>query len=91
VAFTDAPLGQATAKPDLLEKSGPGGCAPLGAESTTTVYAQLLSVVAISLVVTSFGVPLLRSGTEMALEATVAAVRWLLGSQGMHPSVLVSS
>ena len=70
VAFTDAPLGQATAKPDLLDKAGPGGSAPNGSESTATVYAKLGSVVAAAGVVTWFGVPLLSKATEEAL-------RWL--------------
>ena len=70
VAFTDAPLGQATAKPDLLDKSGPGGSAPSGSESTVAVYAGLGSVVAAAGLVTWFGVPLLSMATEEAL-------RWL--------------
>ena len=68
VAFTDAPLGQATARPDLLDAAGPGGSAPTGSESTAAVYAKLGSVVAVAGVVTWIGVPLLSKATEEALK-----------------------
>lgn len=67
VAFTDAPLGRATAKPNLLDKESPGGSAPAVSESTATVYAKLVSVVATAGVVTWVGVPLLSKATEVAL------------------------
>ena len=67
VAFTDAPLGKATAKPGLLDKAGPGGRAPAVSESTAIVYAKLGSVVAAAGVVTWVGVPLLSKATEEAL------------------------
>ena len=72
VAFTDAPLGQATAKPDLLDKAGPGGSAPAGSESTATVYAKLGSMVAASCVVTWVAVPLISRATDAALHLAVA-------------------
>lgn len=67
MAFTDAPLGKATAKPGLLDKAGPGGSAPTVSESTAVVYAKLVSVVAAAGVVTWVGVPLLSRATEEAL------------------------
>lgn len=67
VAFTDAPLGQATAQPELLDKAGPGGSAPTASESTATIYAKLGSVVAAAGLVTWIGVPLLSKATEAAL------------------------
>lgn len=72
VAFTDAPLGQATAKPDLLDKAGPGGSAPAGSESTATVYAKLGSLFAAAGVVTWVAVPLLSRATDAALNLAVA-------------------
>ena len=71
VAFTDAPLGQATAKPDLLDKAGPGGTAPGGSESTATVYAKLGSLVAAAGVVTWVAVPLLSKATDVALNFAI--------------------
>lgn len=67
MAFTDAPLGKATAKPGLLDKAGPGGSAPAVSESTATVYAKLGSVVAAAGIVTWVSVPLLSKATEQAL------------------------
>jgi len=67
VAFTDAPLGEATARPDLLDKAGPGGSPSPVSESTATVYAKLGSVVAAACVVTCVGVPLFSKITEEAL------------------------
>ena len=67
VAFTAAPLGQATAKPGLLDKAGPGGSAPAVSESTATVYAKLGSAGAAALVVAWVSVPLLSMATEQAL------------------------
>lgn len=72
VAFTDAPLGQATAKPDLLDKTGPGGSAPSGSESTATVYAKLGSLVAAAGVVTWVAVPLLSKATDASLNLVVS-------------------
>lgn len=72
VSFTDAPLGQATAKPDLLDKAGPGGSAPSGSESTATVYAKLGSVFAAAGVVTWVAVPLLSKAADATLTLVVA-------------------
>lgn len=70
-AFTDAPLGQATARPNLLDKAGPGGSAPAGSESTAAVYAKLGSLVTAATLVTWFGVPLLSKLTEEALRSAI--------------------
>ena len=88
VAFTDAPLGQATAKPNLLDKAGPGGGAPLVTDSTSTIYAKLGSVVVIAGAVTWFGVPLLSFATEAALGVTEGGLQWLLGSAAVNASAV---
>jgi len=69
VPFTDAPVGRATAKPELLDKAGPGGSAPVVSESDAMVYAKLGFVVAAAGIVTWVGVPLLSRATEVALRS----------------------
>jgi len=68
--FTEAPIGQATGRPNLVDSNMPGGggvrragrrrfgSPPFG-DSTAAAYAKIASVVVASAVVTWFGVPLL--------------------------------
>jgi hypothetical protein len=67
-SFTSAPIGKATANPDLLDKNVPGGGRKKGSDSTTAAYAKIGSAVAIAGVVTWFGVPLLAAFTASLFE-----------------------
>lgn len=63
--FTEAPIGQATAKPELVDKGGAGTTFP---NSTTAAYATIGSLVVTAGVLTWFGVPLLGAATKYALK-----------------------
>jgi hypothetical protein len=65
--FTEAPIGQATAHPALLDQEGLGSF--LKPDSTAAAYAKIGSLVAAAGVLTWFGVPLLGAATEYALKA----------------------
>ena len=65
--FTDAPIGQATAHPTLVDKNRPGGAVSTGSSSTAAAYFRLGSLVVAAAILTWFGVPLLASITERAL------------------------
>lgn len=66
--FTEAPIGQPTAHPRLVDKTRPGGSHVAGADSTAAAYIKLGSLVVVSAAVTWFGVPLLASLSKRALE-----------------------
>jgi hypothetical protein len=59
-----APVGKATAHPDLLDKSATGGGRKKGSDSTAAAYAKIGSAVAVAGIVTWFGVPVLANFTE---------------------------
>jgi hypothetical protein len=65
--FTEAPIGQATAYPKLVDKDGPGGSVKTAPESTVEAYAKIGSLFVAAALVTWFGVPLLAAVTEKAL------------------------
>jgi hypothetical protein len=65
--FTEAPTGQATAYPKLVDKDGPGGSVKTAPESTVEAYTKIGSLFVAAAVVTWFGVPLLATVTEKAL------------------------
>jgi hypothetical protein len=65
--FTEAPIGQATAYPKLVDKDGPGGSVKTAPESTAEAYAKIGSLFVAAALVTLFGVPLLAAVTEKAL------------------------
>lgn len=67
VGFTEAPTGQATARPGLVDKSGPGGAVGGGPESDMQAYAKIGSVVVGAAIVSWCVVPVFSSLTEQAL------------------------
>jgi hypothetical protein len=67
-SFTSAPVGKATANPDLLDKNVPGGGRNKGSDSTTAAYAKIGSAVAVAGVVSWLSVPLLAGFTASVLE-----------------------
>lgn len=70
-SLTAAPVGKATAQPDLLDKNTPGAGARSGSVSTTAAFAQIGAAVVVAGVVTWFGVPLIASVTQKVFETTV--------------------
>jgi hypothetical protein len=64
-SFTEAPVGQPTKRPSLLDKNSPGANA--SRDSDTVAYAKLGAVVGAAGIVTWFGVPLLSSAVEKLL------------------------
>jgi len=69
VVFTEAPTGQAIAKPALLKKEDPGMALVSGPESTAAAYATIMSLVITAGILTWLGVPLLAAGTKFALKS----------------------
>ena len=67
VGFTEAPTGQATAHPRLVDKSGPGGAVGTGPVSDVQAYAKIGSVVVGAAVVSWCVVPVFSALTEQAL------------------------
>lgn len=67
VGFTEAPVGQATAHPRLVDKSGPGGAVGGGPESNIQAYTKIGSVVVAAAVVSWCIVPVFSSLTEQVL------------------------
>ena len=67
IGFTEAPTGQATARPRLVDRSGPGGAVGSGPESDVQAYAKIGSVVVGAAVVSWFVVPFFSALTEQAL------------------------
>jgi hypothetical protein len=67
VGFTEAPIGQPTARVMMIDKSRPGGNFGLTADSTISAYMKLGSLVLTAAIVTWFGVPLLAATTQHAL------------------------
>ena len=67
-SLTAAPVGKATAQPDLLDKNAPGAGARSGSVSTTAAFAQIGAAVLVAGVVTWFGVPLIASITQNFFE-----------------------
>lgn len=67
VGFTEAPTGQATARPGLVDKSGPGGGLSTGPETDIQAYAKIGSVVVGAAVVSWCVVPVFSALTEQAL------------------------
>lgn len=65
--FTQAPIGQATAHPNLLDKDGPGGSLKATSESTAGAYAKIGSLVVVAAILTWLGVPVLAAITEKVL------------------------
>jgi len=65
--FTEAPIGQPTAYPTLVDTNRPGGSISPGNDTTAAAYIRLGSLVVSAAVVTYFGVPLLASLTQRAL------------------------
>ena len=63
--FTEAPVGQALAHPEMVDKEGPG--ALKSADSTAKAYATIASLVLAAGVLTWIGVPLLGAATEYVL------------------------
>mmetsp|Transcript_989 Transcript_989/g.1381 ORF Transcript_989/g.1381 Transcript_989/m.1381 type:complete len:142 (+) Transcript_989:482-907(+) len=58
-AFTDAPAGEPTARPDLLDKNSPG--AKVSKDSNVVAYAKIGGIVAAAGAFTWFGVPVITS------------------------------
>jgi len=71
--FTEAPIGQPTAHPTLVDKNRPGGAFSTGSETTSAAYIRLGSLVVAAGILTWFGVPLLASITQRALSYMHAA------------------
>ena len=67
IGFTEAPTGQATAYPRLVDRSGPGGAVGSGHESDAQAYAKIGTVVVGAAVVSWFVVPVFSAMTEQAL------------------------
>lgn len=65
--FTEAPIGQPTAYPALVDKNQPGGSISAGSDTTAAAYIRLGSLVVSAAVLTWFGVPLLASLTQHLL------------------------
>jgi len=65
--FTEAPIGQATARPGLVDAKGPGGGTSFGPDSDADAYAKIASLFVAAGVVTWFGVPVLSAATEAFL------------------------
>jgi hypothetical protein len=68
LGLTDAPIGQATSQPRLIDREGPGGVILSGKESTVAAYVKIGTLVVVASFVTWFGVPLLAALTERALK-----------------------
>ena len=68
MSLTAAPIGKATARPNLLDKSTPGGGGRKGSVSTTAAFAQIGSAVVVAGIVTWFGVPLIANFTQKVLQ-----------------------
>ena len=60
-AFTEAPIGKATAHPERLNKSAPGANAKASTDSTATAYAKIGAVVAVAVAVSYVGTPMITS------------------------------
>jgi len=68
IAFTDAPTGQPTLHPNLLDKNGPvGSLLVKGSDSTASAYVKLGSVFALASFFTWFSVPFLGLITEKVI------------------------
>lgn len=67
---TEAPIGQATAYPGKVDKTGPGGAgmAAAGVESTAQAYAKIGSLLFCAAIISWFVVPLFANLTEKALQ-----------------------
>lgn len=67
---TEAPIGQATAYPRKVDKTGPGGSgmAAAGVESTVQAYAKIGSILFAAAIISWFAVPLFANLTEKALQ-----------------------
>lgn len=65
--FTEAPIGQPTAYPGLVDKNRPGGSILPGSDTTAAAYIRLGSLIASAAVLTWFGVPLLAALTKLVL------------------------
>jgi hypothetical protein len=60
-AFTEAPIGKATAHPEKLAKHAPGANAVASTDSTATAYAKIGAVVAVAVAVSYVGTPMITS------------------------------
>lgn len=69
-AKTEAPIGQATACPKKVDKTGPGGAGigATGVESTALAYAKIGSLLFCAAAISWFVVPLFANLTEKALQ-----------------------
>lgn len=65
--LTQAPIGQATAHPRLLDRHGPGGAVKIERDSTIGAYRWLGTLVLSAAFATWFGVPLLALTTEQLI------------------------
>ena len=63
-SFTDAPIGQPTAHPALVDKNRPGGSILPGKDTTAAAYLRLGSLVVSAAILTWVGVPILAALTE---------------------------
>lgn len=62
--FTDAPIGQPTAHPALVDKNRPGGSILPGKDTTAAAYLRLGTLVVSAAILTWVGVPILAALTE---------------------------
>jgi hypothetical protein len=60
-AFTQAPIGRATAHPEKLAKSSIGANAPATTNSATEAYAKIGAVVVVAVAVSYVGTPMIAS------------------------------
>jgi hypothetical protein len=60
-AFTQAPIGKATAHPEKLAKSAPGANATRTTGSTAEAYAKIGAVVVVAVAVSYVGTPMIAS------------------------------
>jgi hypothetical protein len=67
MGFTEAPIGQATAHPRLVDHNGPGGAFKISEESTLTAYATIGSLTVAAATISWFAVPALAHMAEKAL------------------------
>jgi hypothetical protein len=67
VGFTEAPVGQATAHPRLIDRNGPGGGFRSSDESTISAYATIGSLTVAAATISWFAVPILAGLAEKAL------------------------
>jgi hypothetical protein len=67
LGFTEAPIGQATAHPRLVDKKRPGGNISSGLESTTSAYAKIGSLIVAAGLISWFCVPVFAAMAEKVI------------------------